>query len=87
MIHGTKGTHTTEFLERNHRLVILLLIVHDDLLVITFTDNKTSVTPAEIIHAPEGINREEETVHRVPERTRRVSEDEGIPNAATYERR
>lgn len=60
------GDLTAEFLQRNHRVVELLVVVHDDLLVVTFADNQTSVTPAEVIHAPEGVNWQEETVHRIP---------------------
>ena len=60
-----KLPHTAEFLERNHGIVILLVVVHDDLLVVAFTNDQTSVTPTEVIHAPEGIDGEEETVHRV----------------------
>ena len=60
-------TLTAELLERNHGVVELLVIVHDDLLIIAFANNKTGVTPTEVVHAPESVDREEETVDRVRE--------------------
>ena len=60
--------------------------MHNHLLAL-FTQDNTSSTPREVVHTPERVDREEETVHRVPERTRRVSQDEDIPDAVTYERR
>lgn len=60
--------HTTEFFERNHGLVELLILVRDDLLVLAFTNNNASVTPTELVHAPERIDRKEETVNRVSNR-------------------
>ena len=56
---------TAELLERDHRFVELFILSHHDLLVVTFADNQTRVTPAEVIHTPEGVDREEETVHRI----------------------
>ena len=60
------GAHTAKLLERNHALVELLILSQNDLLVVTFSDDETCVTPTEVIHAPEGIHWKEETVHRVP---------------------
>ena len=56
---------TTELLQRDHTLVVLLVVVHDDLLVVAFTNNETRVTPTEVIHAPERVDRKEETVDRI----------------------
>ena len=58
---------TAELLEWNHAVIKLLILSHDDLLVVTLADDYTCVTPAEIVHAPEGINGKEETVDRVSE--------------------
>ena len=67
MAHGERvNQRTAEFLEGDHRFVPLLVIVHDDLLVATLTDDKACVTPGEVVHTPEGIDRKEETIHRVP---------------------
>lgn len=57
---------TAKFLERDHRFVPLLIIIHDDLLIATLTDNEARVTPTEVVHTPEGIDRKEETIHGVP---------------------
>ena len=56
---------TAELLERYHGLVELLILVGDDLLLLPFSNNNTSVTPTELVHAPEGIDGQEETVDRV----------------------
>ena len=83
---------TAELLQRDHGLVVLLLIVHDDLLVAAFTDDQASVTPAEVIHTPEGIDREEETVHRIsgeagqlkmPHRTKMSEHTRGYRRSST----
>jgi len=58
-------TLTAKFLEWNHRVIVLLIFIHENLLVITFADDQTCVSPTEIIHAPERIDRQEETVNRV----------------------
>ena len=66
MVHGGKlNRFTAEFLEGDHRFVPLFIIIHYNLLVATLTDDETCVTPAEVVHAPEGIDRKEETVHRI----------------------
>lgn len=64
----TTETRTAEFLEWDHRLVILVVVVHDNLLVATLANDQTRVTPTEVVHTPEGVDREEQTVHRVPTR-------------------
>ena len=56
---------TAELLQWNHGVVELLVVVHDDLLVVAFTDNETRVTPTEVVHAPERVDRQEERVDRV----------------------
>jgi hypothetical protein len=58
--------HTTELLERYHRIIEFLILVHDDFLVFTLPDNQASVTPTKFVHAPEGVDRKEEAVHRIP---------------------
>lgn len=62
---GELNQCTAEFLEGNHRFVPLFIIIHDDLLIAALTDDETCVTPAEVVHTPEGIDRKEETVHRI----------------------
>ena len=57
---------TAEFLEGDHRFVPLLIIIHDDLLITALTDDEARVTPTEVIHTPEGINRKEEAVYGIP---------------------
>ena len=47
---------TAELLERNHRFIELLIIVHDDFLVASLADDETSVTPTEVVHIPEGVD-------------------------------
>ncbi len=54
-----------KLLERNHRLVEFLVFVDNDLLLFTFADDETRVTPTELVHTPEGIDREEESVYGV----------------------
>jgi hypothetical protein len=56
---------TTEFLERYHGFIILVVLVYNDLFVAALTNNKTGITPTEIVHAPERINGQEETVDYV----------------------
>ena len=56
---------TAELLEGYHRIVKFLIVIHDDLLVLALTDNQTSGTPTEFVHAPEGRNQKEETVHQI----------------------
>ena len=58
--------YTAELLEGDHRLVPLLIVVHDDLLVTALTDDEACVTPTKVIHAPEGIDRKEKTVDGIP---------------------
>jgi hypothetical protein len=65
-------TRTAEFLERNHRLVILVVVIDDNFLVAAFADNQTRVTPTEVVHAPERVDREEETVDRITARNEQV---------------
>lgn len=44
---------TAEFLKRNHGIVEFLILIHENLLVIPFTDDKACVSPTKVIHAPE----------------------------------
>jgi hypothetical protein len=37
-----------------------------NLLVLSFSDHNTRITPAKVVHAPERVQREEEAVDRVP---------------------
>jgi hypothetical protein len=57
---------TAELLQQNHRLVEPLILVHDDLLVTAITNHNTGISPGEIVHTPERVHRQEETVHRIP---------------------
>lgn len=57
--------HTAELFQRDHTVIELLVLSHDDLLVVTFTDDQTRVTPTEVVHTPEGVYGQEETVNRV----------------------
>lgn len=43
---------TTELLQRNHALIKLLVFSHNNFLVVTLSDNDTSITPTEVVHAP-----------------------------------
>jgi hypothetical protein len=52
-------TRTVGFLERNHRLVV---VINNNFLVAAFANNQTHVTPAEVVHTPDQVDREEETV-------------------------
>jgi len=63
---GNVNQGTAEFLEGDHRFVPLLIVIHDNLLVATLTDDEACVTPAEVVHTPEGIDRKEEAVHGIP---------------------
>jgi len=58
-------SHTTELLQRNHRLIELLILVRNDLLFLAFSNDHASITPTELVHAPERIDWEEEAVYRV----------------------
>ena len=44
---------TAEFFERYHGIVILLIFIHEDLFVATFSNDQTGISPTEVIHAPE----------------------------------
>lgn len=41
------------------------LLVHEDLLIATFTNDNTSITPGEVIHAPKRVDRQEEAVYGI----------------------
>jgi hypothetical protein len=56
---------TAELLERYHGLVELLILVGDNFLLLPFSNDDTRVTPTKLVHAPEGVDGEEETVDRV----------------------
>lgn len=64
---------TTKLLERDHRVVELFILVDDDLLLLALSDHQTSITPTELVHAPEGIDRQEEAVDRIARRMQRQS--------------
>lgn len=51
---------TAEFLEGDHRVVKVLVLRHLDYLILTLADDDARVTPAEVVHAPEGVDWEEE---------------------------
>lgn len=63
---GKLNRCTAEFFEGDHRFVPLLIIIHDDLLIATLADDEARITPTKVVHTPEGVDREEETVHRIP---------------------
>jgi hypothetical protein len=58
--------HATELLERYHRITRLLILIHDDFLVFTLPDDQASGTPTEFVRAPEGVDRKEGALHRIP---------------------
>ena len=66
-----RETLTAEFLERNHRVIVLLIFIHKDLLAVTLTDDQTSVSPSELVHTPEGVDRQEKAVDWVSARRMR----------------
>ena len=66
------SSRTAKLLQGNHALVKLFVFSDNDLLVVTFANDQTSVAPREVVHAPERVYWEEETVDWVSER--RVSE-------------
>lgn len=47
---------TAELLKWDHTFIKLLIFSHYDLLIVTFTNHYTSVTPTKVVHTPEGIN-------------------------------
>jgi hypothetical protein len=55
-------SHTAEFLERNHRLIELIIFVHHHLLARPFANDQTRITPTKVVHAPEGIYGQQEAV-------------------------
>ena len=59
------SSRTAKLLQGNHALVKLFVFSDNDLLVVTFSDNHTSVTPTKVVHAPEGVDWQEETVNWV----------------------
>lgn len=58
---------TTELLERDYRLVEFVVVIYDDFLIRSVSDDQTGVAPAEVVHPPERIQRQEERVNGVPE--------------------
>jgi hypothetical protein len=67
LTEGDVEQHTTELLERYHRITGLLILIHDDVLVFTLPDDQASGTPTEFVRAPEGVDRNEgEALHRIP---------------------
>ena len=42
-----------------------LVVIHNHLFAPSITNHDTCVSPREVVHAPEGVDRQEETVHRV----------------------
>jgi hypothetical protein len=65
MTEESKITLTAKLLERDHRFIEFGIIIHDHLLAISFADHQTGSTPTEIVHAPEGVYRQEEAVYRI----------------------
>lgn len=62
---------TTPLLVRDHGFIEFHFVgVTDNLLVLSVVKYDTGVTPTEFVHAPEGVERQEETVNRVPKRGR-----------------
>jgi len=60
---------TAPLLVRNHGFVEFHFVgVTDNLLVLSVVKYDTGITPTEFVHAPEGVERQEETVYRVPKR-------------------
>lgn len=62
---------TTPLLVRDHRFVEFHFVgVSNNLFVLSVIKHDTRGTPTELVHAPEGVERQEETVNRVPKRGR-----------------
>lgn len=60
---------TTPLLVRDHGFVEFHLVgVADNLLVLSVIKDDTGVTPTKLVHAPEGVKRQEEAVNRVAKR-------------------
>lgn len=67
MARSTKHkSRTAEFLERNHRLIELLIFINHHLLAGPFANDETGITPSKVIHAPEGVYGQQEAVDRIP---------------------
>lgn len=64
LING-KEIRTTKLLDGDHGIIKLLVFVRDNLFILAFTDDDTRITPAELVHAPEGIDRQKEAVDGV----------------------
>jgi len=65
-------TLTTKFLERNHRVIVLVIFIHEYLLAVALANYQTSVSPSELVHTPEGVDRQEQAVDRVAVRRMRT---------------
>ena len=66
LLQSASQQRTAETLHWNHRVVKLFIVVNHDLLISSFADNDTSITPTEVIHTPKRVNGEEEAVNRIP---------------------
>lgn len=71
-LQSHRKQRTTKALHGDHGVLKLFFVVNHDLFVSSFTDNDTSVTPAEIVHTPERVNRKEKAVNRIPGRHKSV---------------
>lgn len=56
----SRRVRTAESLQWDHRVVVMVLGVGNDLFLLTLANDHTGVTPVGIIHVPERIDRESE---------------------------
>ena len=76
---------TVPLLVRNHGFVELHFVgITDNLFVLSVIQDDTCITPTELVHAPERVQRQEETVNRVSKRT---SEKTWVLDVITHEMR
>ena len=57
---------TAKLLERDHTFIESFVVLQDDLLLLSFTDDDTSITPTKVVHTPEGIDGQEERINWIP---------------------
>lgn len=64
-----------------------LIVIHNHFLAPSITNHDTCVPPREVVHAPEGVDRQEETVHGISylNGVSRPSESESTRNDAREE--
>ena len=77
---------TAELLQGYHGVIELLVVIHNDFLVVAFTDDETSVTPTEVVHAPERVHGKKQTVHRIPVGEGVSDTDDNVVLFVTHER-